>query len=91
MKSRNYAAFIGDLQRYRPLIVVVLSLLILLPSLDQMVTQGLSMLVVLFRLAESMFFISVVVSLVFSVLRHYAKVQARAEQRDESENEAHAQ
>lgn len=90
MKRRDYNAFIGDIQRYRPLIVVVISILVLLPTFDEMVTQSLSMLVVLFRLAEVMFVDSIMVWLVSSVLLHYARTQSRAERVNDSQAEFHA-
>ena len=79
MKSKNYNAFIADIYRYRPLLVVVLSILVMLPTLDELVSQDLSLLIVLFRLAETIFVDSVVVWLVSSVLVRYARTQARAQ------------
>ncbi len=79
MRSHQYNAFIADLYRYRPLIVVVLSVIVILPSLNEMFGQGLSVLIVLFRFAEAMFAISILVWLVSSVLLRYARIQARTE------------
>lgn len=90
MKSKEYNAFIADIYRYRPLIVVVLSILVMLPTLDEMVTQGLSLLIVLFRLAETMFVDSVVVWLVSSVLLRYARIQARRQIAEVPEGEFNA-
>ena len=90
MKLKNYNAFIADIYRYRPLLVVVLSILVMLPTLDQMVTQDLSLLIVLFRLAEAIFVDSVVVSLVSSVLLRYARAQARAQITEVPEGELKA-
>ena len=90
MKSKNYNAFIADIYRYRPLLVVVLSILVMLPTLDQMVTQDLSLLIVLFRLAEAIFVDSVVVSLLSSVLLRYARTQARAQITEAPEGELNA-
>ncbi|MDA8080389.1 MAG: hypothetical protein M0Z96_02070 [Actinomycetota bacterium] len=90
MKRRDYNAFIGDIQRYRPLAVVVISIFVLLPTFDEMLTQSLSMLVVLFRLAEVMFVDSIMVWLVSSVLLHYARTQSRAERVKDSQAEFHA-
>ena len=90
MKRRDYSAFISDVQRFRPLIVVVISILVLIPTFDEMVTQSLSMLVVLFRLAEVMFVDSIMVWLVSSVLLHYARTQSRAEKVNDSQAEFQA-
>jgi hypothetical protein len=79
VKRQVYSAFIGDVRRSRPLIVVVLVIIVLLPSLAEMVTQGLPALVVLVRLTEAVAFIGAVVWAVSAVVLHYARIQARCE------------
>ena len=54
VRRRDYHALTVDIRRFRPIVVIVLAIVVLLPSLDEMVTQGLSPLVVLARLAESL-------------------------------------
>ena len=85
MKRRNYSGFIADVYRYRPLAVVVLSLVVTLPALNEMFSQGLSALVVLLRLAEAFLFNSIVVWMVSAVLLRYARAQARARNADRIE------
>lgn len=68
-----------DVRRFRPIFVAVLAFLTLLPSLFEMVTQGLSPIVVLARLAEALGLIGMLVWLVSGVVLHYARIQAKSE------------
>ena len=65
-----------DVRRFRPIFVAVLAFLTLLPSLFEMVTQGLFPIVVLARLAEALGLIGTLVWLVSGVVLHYARIQA---------------
>jgi len=67
-----------DVRRLRPLIIVVLAFIILLPSFIEMLTQGLSPIVVLARLAMALGLIGTLVWLVSGVALHYARIQALA-------------
>jgi hypothetical protein len=66
----------SDIRRLRPVVVVVLTIVFLLPSLNQMATQDLSPLVVLTRLVEAMALVGTLVWLVSAVMLHYARIQA---------------
>lgn len=78
MTRRDYAALIADIRRFRPLVVVVLAVVVLVPSFAAMATQGLSPLVVLLRLTEALVVIGALVWFVSAVVLHYAKVQVRS-------------
>jgi hypothetical protein len=67
-----------DIRRVRPLIVIVLTTVALLPSMDEMITQGLSPLTVLVRLAEGLVVIGALVWAVSGVVLHYARIQAQS-------------
>ena len=58
----------------------MLALIVLLPSLDEMVTQGLSPLTVLARLAESLAVVGALVWAVSAVVLHYARIQVESPQ-----------
>jgi len=80
-----------DVRRLRPVIVLVLALITLLPSLFEMATQGLSPIVVLARLAEALGLIGTLVWLVSGVVLHYARIQAVSEAgRDQGSEETKA-
>jgi hypothetical protein len=68
-----------DVSRLRPLIVVVLALLTLVPSFIEMATQGLSPILVLARLAQALALFGTLVWLVTGVVLHYARIQAGTE------------
>jgi hypothetical protein len=86
VRRRDYHALAVDIRRFRPVIVIVLALIVLLPSLDEMVTQGLSPLVVLARLAESLAVVGALVWGVSAVVLHYARIQVEAHRSGEHEN-----
>ncbi len=79
MKRRDYYAFMLDVRRVRPLVVIVMTIVVLLPSLDEMLTQGLSPLTVLIRLAEGLMFIGALVWVVSGVVLHYARIQVQSQ------------
>jgi len=75
-----------DIRRFRPVIVIVLAVIVLLPSLDEMITQGLSPLVVLARLAESLAVVGALVWAVSAVVLHYARIQVETHRSGEQDN-----
>jgi hypothetical protein len=79
----------ADIRRLRPVVTVVIVIVLLLPSLDQMATQGLSPLTVLFRLAEAMALVGALMWLVCAIVLHYARIQADSQVRGH-EDESHA-
>jgi hypothetical protein len=89
VKRREYRMLAADIRRLRPAVTIVIVIIFLLPSLDQMATQGLSPLTVLFRLAEAMALVGALVWLVSAIVLHYARIQADAQVRGH-EDESHA-
>ena len=87
MKRRDYYTLMLDIRRVRPLIVIVLTTVALLPSFDEMITQGLSPLTVLIRLAEGLAVIGMLVWGVSGVVLHYARIQTESPRRGEPEGE----
>lgn len=85
MRRRDYHALAVDIRRFRPIIVIVLAVIVLLPSLDEMVTQGLPPLVVLARLAESLAVVGALVWGVSAVVLHYARIQVESHRSGEHE------
>jgi hypothetical protein len=79
----------ADVRRLRPVVTIVGVIVVLLPSFDEMVTEDLSPLTVLFRLAEAMVLLSALVWLVSAVVLHYARIQADLQVR-RHEDESHA-
>jgi hypothetical protein len=79
----------ADVRRLRPVVTIVIVIVFLLPSLDQMATQGLSPLTVLLRLAEAMALVGALVWLVSAIVLHYARIQADSQVRGH-EDESHA-
>jgi hypothetical protein len=90
MKRREYHALLVDVRRLRPVIVIVLTVVVLAPSLDEMLTQGLSPLTVLARLAGSLAVIGALVWGVTAVVLHYARIQAASARSGEHETGPHA-
>jgi uncharacterized protein YqhQ len=86
MKRRDYHALSSDIRRVRPLIVIVLAVIVLLPSIDEMLTQDLSPLSVLVRLAESLFVLGLLVWSVSAVVLYYARIQVESHHRRETES-----
>jgi hypothetical protein len=78
VKRRDYHALAVDIRRLRPVVVIVLAVIVLLPSIDEMVTQGLSPLVVLARFAESLAVVGALVWAVSAVVLHYARIQVES-------------
>lgn len=65
------------MRRLRPLVIVIVTVITIFPSLVQTVTQNLSAISVLTRLAVSLFLIGSLVWIVTAVMVHYARIQAR--------------
>jgi hypothetical protein len=89
VKRRDYRVLMGDIRRLRPVVAVVLTIVFLLPSLNEMATQDLSPLVVLSRLVEAMALVGTLVWLVSAVMLHYARIQADAQAGGSREDETH--
>jgi hypothetical protein len=90
VKGRDYHALMVDVRRLRPLIVIALTVVVLAPSLDEMLTQGLSPLVVLARLAESLAVIGGLVWGVSAVVLHYARIQVQSTRNGDQESATRA-
>lgn len=78
MKQRDYEAFVVDVYRFRPIIVMVMAILIVSPSCYEMVIQGLSVLTVLLRLAGALAFAGVLVWLASGMVIRYARIQTKS-------------
>jgi hypothetical protein len=78
VKRREYRALATDVRRLRPLLVIALTVVVLLPSLDEMVIQGLSPLTVLARLAVSLAVVGALVWAVSALVLHYARIQMKS-------------
>ncbi|HUX03519.1 MAG TPA: hypothetical protein VMV53_01235 [Acidimicrobiales bacterium] len=79
MKRDVYRSFALDVRRFRPVMVVALTLVTLVPSLYEMVADDLSPLAVLIRLAETFPLMGLMVWLVSGVALRYARIQARSD------------
>jgi hypothetical protein len=90
VRRRDYRALMSDIRRVRPVVVVVLTIVFLLPSLNEMATQDLSSLVVLTRLVEAMALAGMLVWLVSAVMLHYARIQADSQAGGGREDETHS-
>jgi hypothetical protein len=86
VRRRDYHALAVDIRRLRPVIVIVLALIVLLPSLDEMLTDSLSPLAVLARLAESLAVVGALVWAVSAVVLHYARIQVESHRSGDQEN-----
>jgi hypothetical protein len=90
VKRREYHALVVDVRRLRPVIVIVLTVVVLAPTLDEMLTQSLSPLTVLARLAGSLAVIGALVWGVTAAVLHYARIQAESQRSGEHETSPHA-
>jgi hypothetical protein len=90
VKRRDYRTLMSDIRRLRPVVVVVVTIVFLLPSLNEMATQDLSPLVVLTRLVEAMALVGMLVWLVSVVMLHYARIQADSQAGSGREDETHS-
>jgi hypothetical protein len=85
VRRRDYHALAVDIRRLRPVIVIVLAVIVLLPSLDEMLTDSLSPLAVLARLAESLAVVGALVWAVSAVVLHYARIQVESHRSGDQE------
>ncbi len=79
MNVRQHQALAADIRRIRPLAVVVLATLCILPSFWEVVTGNLSAVTLLGRLALALLVIGLLVWAVTGVILYYARVQATNE------------
>jgi hypothetical protein len=79
MKRQDYHALVADVRRFRLVAAIVVAIVVLLPTLDEMVSQGLSPLIVLVRLVEALIVAGILVWCVSGVVLHYARVQIRSQ------------
>ena len=86
VKRREYHALAADVRRFRPVVVIVLTVIVLSPTLDEMVTQSLSPLTVLARLAVSLAVVGALVWAVSAVVLHYARIQVESARRGDQES-----
>jgi hypothetical protein len=78
MKRREYHALTTDVRRLRPVLVLAVTVVVLLPSLDDMVVGSLSPLTVLTRLALSLVVVGALVWAVSALVLHYARIQVKS-------------
>jgi hypothetical protein len=90
MKRRDYSALVADVRRLRPIVVVALAAIALLPSFVEMATQNLAALTVLVRLAESLVLIGVLVWGASAVVLHYARIQVESQGSGDQEAGTHS-
>ena len=90
MKRREYHALAADVRRFRPIIVIVLTVIVLTPTLAEMVTQSLSPLTALTRLAVTLAVIGTLVWAVSAVVLHYARIQVESARGSDQESGSRA-
>jgi hypothetical protein len=78
VKRRDYHALATDVRRLRPIVVIALTVVVLLPTFEEMVVQGLSPLAVLARLAVSLAVVGALVWGVSALVLHYARIQVQS-------------
>lgn len=77
MKAHEYYRFAADVRRWRPFVAVVIAIVLTLPSMVGLLTEGLSVLVVLERLVEALVLVSVLVATLSGLVLHYARTHLR--------------
>jgi hypothetical protein len=80
MKRREYHALTTDVRRLRPILALALTVVVLLPSLDDMVIGGLA------RLAVSLAVVGALVWGVSALVLHYARIQVKSGRDQETGN-----
>lgn len=73
-----------EIARFRPVATVVLAVLVVCPSLDELINGNLSAVGLLARLAGALFVCGLLVWMATAVVLHYANVQARAAEDDQA-------
>jgi hypothetical protein len=86
MKRREYHALTTDVRRLRPILALALTVVVLLPSLDDVLIGGLSPLTVLARLAVSLAVVGALVWGVSALVLHYARIQVKSGRDQETGN-----
>lgn len=86
MQERDFYRFVVDVRRLRPLVSVIVTVIVIIPSFLEMGTQDLSAVSVLERLAEALAFTSVLVWLASSVIVRYARIQLRKSLEERNSN-----
>jgi hypothetical protein len=89
MRRRDYVTLLDDVRRLRPLVVIVLATVVMLPSMYELVTQDVSPLTLLVRLAESLAVVGLLVWIVSAVVLHYARIQVRSGHPSELDDGTH--
>jgi len=89
LNRHDYYAFAADIRRLRPVVALVLSLIVLLPSIYEMASQALPPTVVLVRFAEALALIGTLCWLVSAVVLHYMRIQVQSEINGDREGEIH--
>jgi hypothetical protein len=76
MTRRDLQWFVGEVQRYRPVATVLLAVVLVLPSLWELVAGNLSAVALLARLTLSLAFCAVLVWASTGVVLRYARMHA---------------
>jgi hypothetical protein len=90
VKRREYHALAADVRRFRPVVVIVLTVIVLAPTLDEMATQSVSPLAALARLALSLAVVGALVWAVSAVVLHYARIQVESARGGDQESGSRA-
>ncbi len=75
MRHRDFHALIVDVRRLRLVVAIALAIAVLLPSIDEMVTEGLSPVVVLLRFVEALVVVGALVWGASAIVLRYARTQ----------------
>ncbi len=78
MNWRDYRMLAADVQRLRPLAAIVLAIVMILPSMSDVIRGDLPVVTLLVRLALALVVSGVLVWIVTGVVLHYARVQAQS-------------
>ncbi len=84
MNPREHQRFLIDVNRYRPVLTVLLAAVTVIPSVWEAATGNLSFLTVLSRLALSLLVCGVLVWATTGVMVHYARIRLRSRSGSES-------
>lgn len=84
MNPRDHQQFLIDVNRYRPVLTVLLAAVTVTPSVWETATGNLSFLTVLGRLALSLLVCGALVWVTTGVMVHYARIRLRSRSGSES-------
>jgi hypothetical protein len=84
MNPRHHHQFVIDVNRYRPVLTVVLAAVTVVPSVWEAATGNLSFLTVLGRLALSLLVCGLLVWVTTGIMVHYALIRLRSRSGSES-------